>query len=141
MNSAAKRIGGQCIGFRVRMLNRVITSIFDDALAKAGVKTAQFNVLVAVSNRPELRPSELAKILAMDESTLSRNVERMCARGLLDLNPDDDRRSHRISITAKGSAIIDQAYPAWEKAQEEASRLLGAEGIAALRTAVRNLRD
>jgi DNA-binding MarR family transcriptional regulator len=141
MSLTAKRIGGQCIGFRIRMLNRVITSIYDDALAKAGVKTPQFNVLVAVSNRSEMRPSELAKILAMDESTLSRNVDRMCAKGLLRLNPDDDRRSHRITITAKGSAIIDQAFPAWEKAQEEASRLLGAGGVAALRTALRNLRD
>jgi DNA-binding MarR family transcriptional regulator len=140
MNDAAKRIGGHCIGFRVRMLNRVITSIYDEALTGAGVKTPQFNVLVAVSNHSGMRPSELAKILAMDESTLSRNVDRMCAKGLLRLNPGDDRRSHRITITPKGSAIIDQAYPAWEKAQDEASRLLGTEGIAALRAAVRNLR-
>ena len=140
MNGASKRIGRECIGFRVRMLNRVITSIYDDALAKAGVKTPQFNVLVAVSNRPEIRPSELAKVLAMDESTLSRNVDRMCAKGLLRLNPDEDRRSHRLTVTAKGLAVIEQAYPAWQKAQEEASRRLGAEGVAALRAAVRNLR-
>lgn len=139
MTDETKDIGRQCIGFRVRMLNRMVTSIYDDALAKAGVKTSQFNVLVAVSNRAEMKPSELAKILAMDESTLSRNVDRMCTKGLLQLTDDEDRRSHRITITEKGMAVIRKAYPAWQKAQDEVSRLLGPESVAALRSALKKL--
>ena len=65
-----------------------VTSIYDDALAKAGVRTSQFNVLVAVNNRAKIKPSELARILTMNESTLSRNVDRMCAKGLLRLEAD-----------------------------------------------------
>jgi DNA-binding MarR family transcriptional regulator len=139
MTDETKHIGRQCIGFRVRMLNRMVTSIYDDALAKAGVKTSQFNVLVAVSNRTEMKPSELAKILAMDESTLSRNVDRMCTKGLLQLEDDADRRSHRITITEKGMAVIRKAYPAWQKAQDEVSQLLGPESVAALRSALKKL--
>lgn len=139
MTDETKHIGRQCIGFRVRMLNRMVTSIYDDALAKAGVKTSQFNVLVAVSNRAEMKPSELAKILAMDESTLSRNVDRMCTKGLLQLADDEDRRSHRITITEKGTAVIRKAYPAWQKAQDEVSQLLGPESVAALRSALKKL--
>jgi len=139
MGDDTKHIGRECIGFRVRMLNRMVTSIYDDALAKAGVKTSQFNVLVAVSNRSEMRPSELAKILAMDESTLSRNVDRMCAKGLLRLEADEDRRSHRITITEQGTAIIRKAYPAWRKAQDQVSQLLGPENVAALRSSLKKL--
>jgi DNA-binding MarR family transcriptional regulator len=40
------------------------------------VKTSRFKVLVAGNNRAEIKPSELAKILTMDESTLNRNVDR-----------------------------------------------------------------
>ena len=85
MTEETKQVGRECIGFRVRMLNRMITSIYDDALAGVGLKASQFNLLVAAVNREETRPAELAKFLEMDESTLSRNVERMCAKGWLRL--------------------------------------------------------
>jgi DNA-binding MarR family transcriptional regulator len=56
-------------------------------LARVGLKAGQFNLLVATVNREETRPAELAKYLEMDESTLSRNVDRMCAKGWLRLEP------------------------------------------------------
>jgi DNA-binding MarR family transcriptional regulator len=140
VSEETKRIARECVVFRVRMLNRMITSIYDDALGKAGLKVSQFNVLVAVSNLEGTRPHELAKALQMDESTLSRNVERMCARGWLRLEPESDRRSHLIKVTGKGMALIRKGYPAWEKAQQEIARRLGADGIDALRSAVRKLR-
>lgn len=130
----------ECLAFRIRMLNRIVTAIYDEALAGTGLKVSQFTVLVAVANQEKSRPSELAKVLQMDESTLSRNVERMCARGWLRLEADEDRRSHLITITDKGMAMIQKAYPGWQKAQEEAASQLGAEGIAALRSAIRKLR-
>ena len=133
-------MGRECVGFRVRLLNRVISGIYDDALSDAGLKTSQFNVLVAVANQEKIRPAELAKILQMDESTLSRNVERMCARGWLRLESDDDRRGHLITITEKGLALISKSYPAWQKAQAEVVRQLGADGVAALRMVVSKLR-
>jgi DNA-binding MarR family transcriptional regulator len=140
MTQETQRIQRECLGVRARMLNRMITAIYDDALAPAGLKTSQFSVLVAVSNREEVRPADLAKVLEMDESTLSRNVERMCARGWLHLEPDRDRRSHRIRVTDKGMALIGKAYPAWQRAQEQVSRRLGPDGVAGLRSALRKLR-
>src|SRR6202046_160375 len=87
-----KRIEGVCVGGCVRKLNRMLTAIYDGALADAGVKKSQFSVLVAVANRKKARPAELIKLLQMDESTLSRNVERMCARGWLRFERDAGRR-------------------------------------------------
>ncbi|MGH7905169.1 MAG: MarR family winged helix-turn-helix transcriptional regulator [Candidatus Binataceae bacterium] len=135
-----KKIGRECLGARMRMLNRMITAIYDDALSNAGVKTSQFSMLVAISNLEEARPAEVAKLLEMDESTLSRNVERMCAKGWLRLEPDHDRRSHRIKVTGKGMALISKGYAGWEKAQAEVANQLGADGVAALRLIVRKLR-
>jgi DNA-binding MarR family transcriptional regulator len=140
MTEETRRMGRECIGYRVRMLNRMVTAIYDDALSEAGLKTSQFNLLVAVTNLEESRPAELAKILEMDESTVSRNVERMCARGWLRLEPNNDRRSHLIKVTDKGLAVIHNGFPAWQKAQDEVSRRLGADSVAALRSVLRKLR-
>lgn len=123
------------------MLNRMITAIYDDALAGVGLKASQFNLLVAAVNRKEIRPAELAKLLEMDESTLSRNVERMCAKGWLRLEPDDDRRSHLIKVTEKGLGLIRKGYPAWQKAQQEIVRRLGSDSVAALKSVLRKLRS
>jgi DNA-binding MarR family transcriptional regulator len=140
MDVDTRRIGRECIGFRVRMLNRMITSIYDDALAEVGLKTSQFNLLVSVSNREPARPAELAKILEMDESTLSRNVERMCAKGWLILKPEQDRRSHLIRVTDSGRELIRKGFPAWEKAQDEVGHRLGADSLTALSSVLGKLK-
>jgi DNA-binding MarR family transcriptional regulator len=134
-----RSIEGVCLGGCVRKLNRMVTSIYDGALADAGLKTSQFSVLVSVANRKQARPSELTKHLQLDESTLSRNVERMCARGWLRLVQDTDRRSHLIEITDKGRVLIRKCLPAWHKAQAEVSRRLGTDTVAELRSALRKL--
>jgi DNA-binding MarR family transcriptional regulator len=136
-----KQIERECVGFRVRMMNRMVTAIYDDAMLSAGLKTSQFTVLVAVASREESRPAELAKFLQMDESTLSRNVDRMCNKGWLKLVPEQDRRSHLIAITDSGRALIRKSYPAWRKAQDEVTQRLGADGVAALKSVLRKLRS
>ena len=142
MTGETKKVGRECLGFQARMLSRVITAVYDDALSQVGLKVSQFSVLTAIANREETRPAELAKILEMDESTVSRNVERMCAKGWLRLEPgEDDRRSHRIRLTAQGMALIRKGYPAWQKAQRQVIRQLGADGVSALASVARKLRD
>jgi DNA-binding MarR family transcriptional regulator len=103
------------------------------------LKTSQFSVLVSVANRKQARPAELIKHLQLDESTLSRNVERMCARGWLRLVQHADRRSHLIEVTDKGQALIRKSLPAWQKAQAEVSRRLGTDTVAELWSALRKL--
>ncbi len=140
MPDETRNIVRECLAMRVRMLNRMVTAIYDAALAQAGLKISQFTVLVAVTNLGECRPKDLAKALEMDESTLSRNVERMCARGWLRLKPDQDRRGHLIALTDRGAALIHKAMASWRRAQEEAQRQLGPEGVAAVKAAVRRMR-
>ncbi|HTY55684.1 MAG TPA: MarR family winged helix-turn-helix transcriptional regulator [Candidatus Binataceae bacterium] len=141
VNEESKKVERECVGFRVRKLNRMVSAVYDSSMASAGLKTSQFSVLIAVGNRAAVRPSELSKMLQMDESTLSRNVERMCARGWLRLKPDEDRRSHLIEVTEKGRALIEKGLPAWQKAQADVTERLGPECVAALRSALRKLRE
>ena len=138
-NLDTKSIEGLCLGGCVRKLNRMVTSIYDGALADAGLKTSQFGVLISVANRKQARPAELIKLLELDESTLSRNVDRMCTRGWLRLVQDADRRSHLIEVTDKGKALIRKCLPAWQKAQAEVSRCLGTDTVTELRSALRKL--
>src|SRR5580700_826209 len=139
MTLDAKSLEAVCVGGCVRKLNRMVSAIYDGALANAGLKTSQFSVLVSVANRKQARPAELTKHFQLDESTLSRNVDRMCARGWLRLVQNADRRSHLIEVTDKGQALLRKSLPAWQKAQAEVSRRLGTDSVAELRSALRKL--
>jgi hypothetical protein len=50
---ATKRVGPECLGFTARLLSRVITAVYDDALAEVGLKVSQFSVLNAIANRED----------------------------------------------------------------------------------------
>jgi DNA-binding MarR family transcriptional regulator len=125
-------IAGCCIGARVRLLNRVITSMYDDAFRPFGVKASQFNILVVTGKLGLARPADVCAILRLDTSTLSRNVERMRMQGWLEAVPTEDARMQPFRLTTQGKRLLEQAAPAWKKAQQEAEKLLGNDGVALL---------
>lgn len=121
-------IAGECIAVRLRMLNRAVTNLYDDALRPLGLKVSQMNILVAAGKLGAARPAEVCDQLKLDVSTLSRNVERMKARGWLEVIPDEDGRAQPFRLTAKGRRLLEKAAPSWRKAQRQAKRILG-DGI------------
>ena len=130
-----------CIGYRVRLLSRVITGIYDEALAPLKLKGSQFNLLDVVSRRGPLFTVELNRLTKMDKSTASRNLERMRRRGWLSLSTAPGTKGQAVSITASGLKILRAGYPLWRKAQGEATRRLGSDGTQALRLIMRAIND
>jgi DNA-binding MarR family transcriptional regulator len=125
MHTTIDRVASECIAVRLRMLNRVITNIYDDALRPLGLKVSQMNILVAAAKLGTARPIEVCEHLHLDVSTLSRNVERMKARGWLEVVPDEDGRSQPFRLTPRGGKLLAQAIPAWGEAQQQVRKVLG----------------
>jgi len=130
----------ECIAVRIRLLNRVVSNIYDDALRPLGIKVSQMNILVAAAKLGTARPAVVCDLLQLDVSTLSRNVERMVASGWLEVVPDDDGRAQPFEVSTKGKRLIEQAFPAWQKAQQKATELLGQKGVDLLRESCRTLK-
>jgi DNA-binding MarR family transcriptional regulator len=125
-------ISRSCIAVRLRLLNRVVTNFYDDALRPLGLKVSQLNILVVTAKLGVARPAQVCDILQLDTSTLSRNVERMRSHGWLEVVPEQDARVQPFRLTSQGTRLIEKAVPAWEAAQQQATELLGKEGIALL---------
>jgi DNA-binding MarR family transcriptional regulator len=134
-------IATTCIAGRLRLLNRVVTNLYDDALRPFGVKLSQGNVLAVTAKLGVARPAEVCAILELDTSTLSRTVERMVANGWLEILPDDDGRSHPFRLTDEGKRLMEKAIPAWEGAQAEAKKLLGDDGLKLLDAAIQRVKS
>ena len=133
-------IATTCIAGRLRLLNRVVTNLYDDALRPFGVKLSQGNVLAVTAKLGIARPAQVCDILELDTSTLSRTVDRMVANGWLEILPDEDGRSHPFRLTSEGKRLMEKAIPAWEKAQAEAKKLLGQDGLRLLDDAIQRVK-
>lgn len=118
-------VATECIAVRLRMLNRVITNIYDDAFRTLDLKVSQMNILVAAAKMGTARPAAVCEHLHLDVSTLSRNVERMKARGWLEVVPDEDGRSQPFRLTPRGRKLLEKAIPAWKEAQLQVKKILG----------------
>jgi DNA-binding MarR family transcriptional regulator len=138
-NNSIDAIARDCLAVRVRLLNRVITNLYDAALRPLGLKVSQMNVLVVAAKLGLARPAQVCKILHLDASTLSRNVERLLTKGWLEIAPDDDGRSQPFRVTPEGRKVLEEALPVWQEAQRQASAILGAQGVGWLRAATRTL--
>ena len=129
---AIDKIARSCIAVRIRLLNRLVTNLYDDALRPLGLKVSQLNILVVTAKLDLAQPAKVCDILQLDTSTLSRNVDRMLANGWLEVVPGEDGRTQPFRLTAQGKRLLERAIPAWEEAQEQAEELLGQEGVALL---------
>jgi DNA-binding MarR family transcriptional regulator len=132
-------IARTCIAVRLRLLNRVVTNLYDDALRPLGLKVRQLNILIVAAKLGLARPARVCDVLRLDTSTLSRNVERIRAHGWLEVVPDEDARAQPFRLTPQGGRLIEKAVPAWEEAQRQATELLGDEGIGLLERAAKKL--
>src|ERR1700756_3928147 len=137
--SSIDTISRTCIAVRLRLLNRVVTNFYDDALRPLGLKVSQLNILIVTARLGLARPAQVCEILQLDTSTLSRNVNPLQAHGWLEVVPEEDARTQPFRLTPQGKRLIEKAIPAWEKAQQQASELVGDEGIALLDKAARKV--
>ena len=132
----AKKIATQCVGARVRMLNRLVTRIYDDSLREHGIKFSQMNILTLIALHHSIQPSEVGRVLALEKSTLSRNFRLMEENGWIEAIPGETGNSLLLQLTPIGQRLYKKAAPAWDHAQDQVVELLGKSTAKAIRTRV-----
>ena len=75
--SSIDAIARNCIAVRLRLLNRVVTNLYDDALRPLGLKVSQLNVLVVTAKLGLARP---ARSLTWSSTTPAITSTRSPAR-------------------------------------------------------------
>jgi len=119
----AKEMARGCLAARLRLLNRAVSKVYDDALRPHGLRVSQLNILVAVAAEGPLRSVDVAGLLQLDKSTLSRDLERMFDRDWVRALAGTGR-SQPLEVTDAGRELVVAVAPAWRAAQREARKLL-----------------
>ena len=123
--ATAGRITWQCACFNTRKAARAVTRFYDDMLEPSGLKATQLTMLGAISISGPARMSDLADMLALDKTTLTRNLKLMEAGGLIAMAQGADRRARIVSLTRAGADALERALPLWREAQRRAVEHLG----------------
>jgi DNA-binding MarR family transcriptional regulator len=130
MDTAVKPQG--CTNFKLRQLVRRVSQLYDAELARSGLKVTQYSLLTHVLKLGPIRPTDLARTMKLDASTLSRNLQPLVAAGWLEVGEGADARSRLVRITDAGRDKRQEAQRRWRAAQEQLNATLGVERVLAL---------
>jgi len=126
-------MGAECLALRARMLSRVVTQIYEEALRPLGLRPSQHSILAALAMMEGPRPKDVAAALRLEQSTVSRNLAVMIRSGWVEERPAEDDRTKRVGLTPAGEALLQEALPLWRRAQAKARARLSDAGAEALR--------
>lgn len=114
-----------CLCTRLRRASRNLTRIYDEALEFAGINVAQYSLLRNLQRLDRPSITDLAEALALDRSTLGRNLRVLEGKGLVGMGEGEDQRNRAVFLTAEGQACVALALPAWEAVQRRMVERLG----------------
>ena len=114
-----------CACFNFRKVTRLITQHFDEVLKPSGLLITQFTILIAIARLETVTVNDLAAILVMDRTTLTRNIKPLKRAGWLTIQPGQDKRTRVMTLTADGKRVLAEAMPLWQQAQRGFVEKLG----------------
>lgn len=113
----------ECACLAARRHARLLTRHFDDHLRPHGLRSTQFSVLAALAQTGPILLGDLADLLGLDRTTLTRSVAILEDRGWVTTAPAADARTRPLRITGAGGQRLAEALPDWQTAQQEAASL------------------
>ena len=132
-------LGPQCAFANARLLGRVLTGVYDDALRPVQLRASQLALLWAIAACEPVEIGALSEVTATDQTTLSRTVDKLRVAGLVDVRAGKDRRVKVLRLSARGRRRFVQAMPYWERAQRDVDAFLPLEELEALARKARQL--
>jgi DNA-binding MarR family transcriptional regulator len=123
----AKAINAHCSCFSLRKATRAMTQFYDHALSPAGIRSTQFNLLVTMASVSARTLTEMASVLVMDRTTLTRNLKPLEKLGLIHTVTPRDKRSKAYALTQEGRDTLQKALPLWQHTQTRIREGVGEE--------------
>ncbi len=110
------KVRDTCLCLHAQRAARALGRHFDDVLKPAGLTNQQFSLLMAL-NRPAPPPlGPVAKLLAIDRTTLTAALKPLERRGLVRTDPSPvDGRTRLLLLTQAGRDALATAMPVWRE--------------------------
>ena len=115
-----------CMVGNTRKAARAVTRRYDAYARPFGITSTQFSLMGALQTSGEQTVSDLAEEWGFERTTLTRNLDRLEAMGLVASRPAHTGNRRLCSVTGQGRVLLERMLPFWRKAQAEIRAELGA---------------
>jgi DNA-binding MarR family transcriptional regulator len=96
----------QSIGFAIVKARNVLGAEMDAAMAELDITSQQMGIMLSVTNGTATTPFELSKMLGIDTGLMTRMLDKLEKKGLLQRSRSlEDRRVVDLTLTKKGQEI------------------------------------
>jgi len=125
----------------VHMLsNRISRAFFDEVETKYGVSLAEWRVILTLVSESGVSGADITNRWAMEKMAVNRAVQRLVDTGYVARTRDpDDRRSYRLTLTAKGTRLHDKIAPAANKRYAELTSSVSRDELEAMVATLRTM--
>lgn len=97
---------------------RSVTRLYNEELRSAGIEATQYSILMMLRSLGPVPLGALGERLAVDKTTISRNIKLLERHRWVALDRGQDARERVVSLTDAGAAKLDKARPGWNRAQK-----------------------
>jgi DNA-binding MarR family transcriptional regulator len=99
----------QSIGFSLNKARNLLLMEMDNALKGLDITGQQMGILLSLMRGIASTPFELSKLLGIDTGLMTRMLDKLEAKGLLERTRSvEDRRVVNLVLTAKGQEVANQ---------------------------------
>ncbi|BBU32744.1 MarR family transcriptional regulator (plasmid) [Burkholderia sp. THE68] len=96
------------VGFAVNKARNLLVGELDAALKDLGITTQQTGILMSMRGGVTQTPFELSKLLGIDTGLMTRMLDKLETRGLLQRTRSlEDRRVVNLTLTREGEKVAD----------------------------------
>jgi DNA-binding MarR family transcriptional regulator len=99
----------------------------DRALAQMALGAKQYNLPSQIEQVRPVTRHVLGASMALDSSTLGRNLRPLLAQHRVEVGPGADARTKLVSLTQAGKAKLADGHAQWQRANEQVGALLGTD--------------
>lgn len=121
---------------QVHQLSRLVSRLYDAELAPIGIKTTQLSFLEHLANMEPTCAADLAEALAMDASTVARNLRTILSHGWASQEIGADPRQKILHLTPSGKKMLLNARKRCKVAQESVQKKLAPADLSSLHSAL-----
>ena len=117
LRADARTLIESCAGWNSRLAARRITLFLDREFAGLDMTVAQLGLMAQIAVLADGTMGELASRAGLEQSTLSRNLRRLEADGLIEIAVvETDLRRRAVWLTEAGARRLEAAIPIWRRA-------------------------
>jgi len=117
-----------CAGWNSRLAARRITQFLEKRMTGSGLTIAQFGLMAHIATATDDTLGSLAERLALDQSSLSRNLHALERDGLVEIViVERDQRRRAVWLTESGARRLEAAIPVWQSAHAALGEILAPE--------------